>query len=219
MSNMSLPDTYGRITIDAPRGSLGDSMKPTLNGVGRNLDAIANTANQAIRCLQQLDGRVDANSGALTALRGSLESLATEVAAADVAFEQHIANAAGLQAGFVKLTAAPGGSTWNLDALTGYPYLRAVIIDPSTEANILVLPTLGAEDRLCIAVKVTTGPGTVTIDAGAVNIVPINFQGMGMTYPIPNVETEGALTTTEYGVTLLWAGTEWQIIESANRVS
>src|SRR5690606_20261291 len=115
---------------------------------------------------------------------------------------------------FVKLTAAGGGSTWNVAELTGYPYLRAVIIDPNGANNTLNLPDLGVNDRMCITVKVTkAGSGDVTISAAPNNIVSV-LGSPGSTYTL----SPGS-APTEYAVTLLWAGTEWQIIENSGLFS
>lgn len=222
MSNIPLPNTYGRIAIDAPQGGIGSVMDPTLAGIKRNLDAISASINQTVTAIQSLDAKDAALDAAISALRASVSSLTESVSDAEsdiAALDTRLDNALDAACGFVKLTAASGGSTWNLADLPGYPYIRSVIVDPSTELNILNLPALGMDDRMLVSVKVTTGPGALTIDGGAADIIPIAAMGIGATYGIPVTKLEGSLRVTEYGVTLLWAGSEWHIIENSVYIS
>lgn len=214
MSKIPLPNTYGRIAIDAPPGGF----ESTLAGVKRNLDAISASINQTVTAIQSLDAKDDALDAAVSALKVSVSGLSAAVSEAESDITAIEANIDAMRE-FVKLTAASGGSTWNLADLAGYPYIRSVIVDPSTESNILNLPALGAGDRMVVSVKVTTGPGSLTIDGGAANIIPIAAMGVGTTYGIPVSKLEGSLRVTEYGVTLLWAGSEWQIIENSVYIS
>lgn len=218
MSKIPLPNTYGRIAIDTPQGSIGSVMDPMLAGIKRNLDAISTSINQTVTAIQSLDAKDDALDAAVSALKASVSGLDSAVSEAESdisALEEKI----DAMREFVKLTAEIGGSTWNLADLPGYPYIRSVIVDPSTESNVLNLPALGAGDRMVVSVKVTTGPGTLTIDGGTSDIIPIAAMGVGATYGIPVTKLEGSLLVTEYGVTLLWAGSEWQIIENSVYIS
>jgi hypothetical protein len=113
----------------------------------------------------------------------------------------------------VSLTGAGGGSTWNMADLDGYPNIRAVVIDPNGEANTLNLPVLGSSDKSVITVKCLSNSGTLSINAGAANIVSASGGTPTLSIPYGFVADGVALTT--YAVTLAWTGSDWQVIDTA----
>ncbi len=215
--SLNLPTKYSRIPIPPPPGSLGGTLSGYVDGVQTNLSNIATTVNQAIQCLADLD-KADA---ALTARIKALEvitkgqSAAIAELQADVGtIEVDVGRLNSLNHDYLLLTAAPGGSTWDLSAQVGYPYLRAVIIDPNGETNTLTLPALGSGDKAIFTIKCLANSGNVIIDAGAANIV--SSQGPGASvYGIPFALLTPDVTVSTYGVTIIWTGSVWHIIDTS----
>jgi hypothetical protein len=184
---MQAPSPYSRSPI-APLPSQFADFQETL---GRNLNLIDASIRQIIAYLLEVEGKIPPD---LQARVYALEKQALLP---------------------VYLTAAGGGSTWNMSALTGYPNIRAVIIDPNGEANTLNLPALGATDKACVTVKCLSTSGNVTISAGSNDIV--SASGGAPTLAIPYSYIADGLTIATYAVTLLWVGSksEWHVIDTA----
>ncbi len=199
--SLQMPTKYSRLPIPTPPGSLGGTLGPYTDGVQTNLNNIATSINQIIQALGALD-KVD------TGIAAALKKLDRSVEALAVTDTRLLAR----QQDFVLLTAEVGGSTWELSALDGYPYLRAVIVDANAESNTLTLPTLGADDRLCITIKCINS-GNLTVDGGAADI--ITTDAFGTTYTLPFALTASGVTMTTYAATLIWTGAAWHVIDNA----
>lgn len=217
MSNIPLPNTYGRIAIDAPQGGIGSVMDPTLAGIKRNLDAISASINQTVTAIQSLDAKDAALDAAISSLKSSVSSLTESVSDAEsdiAALEESRDQILGYLHEFVRLDPTGGNTAWNLQDLPGYPYIRAVMVKPNGGDHTLSLPSLGASDRLCVSVKVThSSDGSLTIESPSATIVSV------LGSPGTSHTLSPSFPPSEYAVTLLWAGSDWQIIENAGRFS
>ncbi len=182
--NFQLPTTYSRIPIPPPPGSLGATLADNQDGLQTNLNAIATSIKQTIQALSSLFAAVTAAVARITALEGSAATA-------------------------VSLTAAGGGSTWALLALTGYPSIRAVIVDTNGESNTLNLPVLSASDRAIFTIKAVSNSGDLSINAGTANIIGLSGGSTSLTIPYATA------TITTYGLTIIWDGTNWQVIDTA----
>lgn len=151
----------------------------------------------AIPSLSGVEGQITVLTAAVEAIEEDLTALESRVAA--------VVNLAG-----------PGG-TWDVADLTGFPNFAAIAINPAAGSNTLTLPVLASDEAFVLAIKLTNTGGSVDIDAGAATIVAAGSP-VGV-YVLPSSSTEGALTITEYGVTLAWDGAAWQVINNLLSIS
>lgn len=183
---MILPAAYSRIPLPPPPGSLGEAFADNQDGLQMNLTAIQTSLRQINVALAALD---KASSGAAAKAK-SLEVLL---------------------GAYVKLTAASGGSTWGPSDYAG---AGTVIIDPNGESNTLNLPTPGANSQVRLTVKCLANSGNVLITSGSGNIVTSAAPGASV-LSIPYTLVADGVNFTPYAVTLLWTGTEWNVIDTA----
>jgi hypothetical protein len=108
-----------------------------------------------------------------------------------------------------KFTASAGGTTWNPADYAGF---TNVVIDPNGETNTLKLPVLGTDGRMLLTVKCLLG-GNVLLDAGTADIVAAS--GGVSPLSIPYAFVADGVNITTYAVTMVWDGTNWQIIDTA----
>jgi hypothetical protein len=163
--------------------------------IEQNLRYLSTTTDQLASEL----ARVGAAIPSLAAVIASITTLAAQVAGRETP---------------VYLTAAGGGSTWDVVDLGGYPNIGAVIIDPNGESNTLNLPVLGADDKAVFTIKCLSG-GTVTISGDVYDIVVETASLSFLSIPYAFV-ADGVRITT-YAVTLMWVGSEsqWHVIDTA----
>ncbi len=208
--SLQLPTKYSRVPIPVPPGSLGGTLAAYTDGVQNNLNQIATSINQAIQCLSSLDKADIALAGRVKLL----EAASATQSAAIGALQTETSHLSSLNHDYLLLTAAPGGSTWALSAQAGYPYLRAIIIDPNGEANTLTLPTLGVGDKAIFTIKCLASSGNVVIDGGAAQIITSAAPG-GTILSIPFALVADGVTISTYGVTIIWTGAAWHVIDTA----
>ncbi len=183
----------------SPQPELKGSLQPWGQAISKNFELIEASIRQIIAYLYAVEATAAAALAAIKMLIAGIQAAITGIEDASL--------------DIVYLTAEAGGSEWDLEDLDGYPNIRAVIIDPNSEVNTLNLPTLGADDRLCITVKCLVNSGNVTIDGGIADIV--STQAFGTVYSIPFSLLTPDVTITTYSATLIWAGSEWHIIDTA----
>ncbi len=187
---MTAPTKYGRYPYPRPEGSLGKSTEKSFDGVDKNFSLIQASIASIIAYANEI-----------------ADSVPDDVSARVYSLELSRSAA-------VYLTAAMGGSTWNMTALAGYPNIRAVVVDPNGESNTLNLPTMSAATRACVTVKcLSVGGGNLTINAGAANIAGLILGGP--TLALPYAYVADGVTITTYGLTIIWDGSNWQVIDTA----
>lgn len=199
---------------ELPLSGMSDDAARSIRNNLRYLSATTDQLASELARVGQAVPSLDGIQSAVTGLQADVDALEIQVAATDLVVEALEEDLAALESRVTAVVnlAGPGG-TWDVADLTGFPNFAAIAINPAASSNTLTLPILAADEAFVLAIKLTNTGGSVNIDAGAATIVAAGSP-VGI-YVLPSSFTEGALTITEYGVTLAWDGVAWQIINTA----